>query len=96
MRVSAGGCTIWGAALSFIEDREDIDELAAAWVRGYRTRHPLTRDEVDEIPTFIMLRRLLLVAWLGTHADTQMAKSLSGHFTSVSGTLAERYLARYG
>ena len=95
MRVSAGGCTIWGAALSFIEDREDIDELAAAWVRGYRTRHPLTRDEVDEIPTFIMLRRLL-VAWLGTHADMQMAKSLSGQFTSVSGTLAERYLAHYG
>jgi len=85
-----------GAALSFIEDREDIDELVAAWVRGYRTQHPLTRDEVDEIPTFIMLRRLLLVAWLGTHADTQIAKSLSGHFTSVSGTLAERYLVRYG
>ena len=38
-----------------------------------------------EIPTFVMLRRLLLVAWIGSHIEADLAKSLGLPYTD--GTL---------
>jgi Ser/Thr protein kinase RdoA (MazF antagonist) len=42
--------------------RADVDELVAAWVRGYRQVEPLSREDEAEIATFLMLRRLMLSA----------------------------------
>jgi Ser/Thr protein kinase RdoA (MazF antagonist) len=82
-----------GAALSFIEHDPAVPELVDAWVRGYRTVAPLTAAEVAELPTFVMLRRLLLVAWIGSHRDTDLARSMGAEFTATSCDLAEAYLA---
>jgi Ser/Thr protein kinase RdoA (MazF antagonist) len=85
-----------GAALSFIEHRPDVPELVDAWVRGYRRASPLSREDEAEIPTFVMLRRLLLVAWIGSHAETDLAQSMGVAYTEGSCTLAEQYLSRFG
>jgi Ser/Thr protein kinase RdoA (MazF antagonist) len=85
-----------GAALSFIEHRADVPELVDAWVRGYRRAAPLPAEEEAEIPTFILLRRLLLVAWIASHAETELARSMGEAYTEGSCTLAERYLSRFG
>ncbi|MFO1068854.1 MAG: phosphotransferase [Geminicoccaceae bacterium] len=85
-----------GAALSFIEHRPDVPELVDAWVRGYRRSAPLSAADEAEIPTFILLRRLLLVAWIGSHAETDLAQSLGEAYTEGSCTLAEQYLSRFG
>ena len=85
-----------GAALSFIEHRPDVPDLVDAWVHGYRRMAPLAAEDEAEIPTFIMLRRLLLVAWIGSHAETQLARSMGAAYTEGSCVLAERYLARFG
>ena len=42
-----------------------------------------------------MLRRLLLVAWIGSHADTDLAQEMGEEFTRVSCALAEDYLTRF-
>ena len=44
-----------------------MPELQAAWVEGYRAVAPLSAEDEAELPTFVMLRRLLLVAWIGSH-----------------------------
>lgn len=85
-----------GAALSFIEHRPDVPELVEAWVRGYRQVAPLAAEDEAEIPTFILLRRLLLVAWIGSHTETDLAQSMGEAYTEGSCTLAEQYLARFG
>jgi len=84
-----------GAALSFIEDRPDVPDLIDAWVRGYRRVAPLDAADAAEIPTFILLRRLLLVAWIGSHAETNLAQSMGRAYTEGSCALAERYLERF-
>ncbi|MFL5334882.1 MAG: phosphotransferase enzyme family protein [Geminicoccaceae bacterium] len=84
------------AALSFIEHRPDVPELVDAWLRGYRRVAPLAPADEAEIPTFILLRRLLLVAWIGSHAETDLAQSTGQAYTESSCTLAEQYLARIG
>jgi Ser/Thr protein kinase RdoA (MazF antagonist) len=85
-----------GAALSFLEDDPRVPGLVDAWVEGYRTVGDLGADEVAELPTFVLLRRLLLVAWVGSHQDAPYARSLGAPFTRRSCDLAEAYLSRYG
>jgi Ser/Thr protein kinase RdoA (MazF antagonist) len=85
-----------GAALSFVEDSPRVPELVDAWVRGYRAQAPLSAAEEAELGTFVLLRRLLLVAWLGSHPDADLARTLGAAFTTASCDLAEAYLSRHG
>lgn len=83
-------------ALSFIEDHPKVPELIDAWVRGYRRVRDLPAEDEAEIPTFIMLRRMVLLAWIGSHGDTDLAKEQGPEFTRVSAELAEHYLRNFG
>jgi Ser/Thr protein kinase RdoA (MazF antagonist) len=85
----------FGSAVSFFEDDPRIPELTDAWVRGYRTARPLSAAAEAEIPTFVMMRRLLLVAWIGSHAGTDLARSMGAEYTQGSCALAEAYLSRF-
>ena len=85
-----------GTAVSFIEHRSDMDELIASWVAGYRRIVPLREEEENEIPTFIMMRRLLLTAWIASHSDTELAQALGIDYTDGTCALAEDYLRKYG
>lgn len=84
-----------GSALSFLEDDPRVPELVEAWLRGYRTVRWLPAEDEAEIPTFVMMRRLLLVAWIGSHADTDLARSMGADYTRGSCALAEGYLSRF-
>ncbi|GIH80795.1 phosphotransferase enzyme family protein [Planobispora longispora] len=81
------------AALSFIEHHPLVPEMIEAWLRGYRTVLALAAEEEAEIWTFIMFRRLLLVAWIGTHTGVDIAAELGAGYTLGTCELAERYLA---
>lgn len=83
------------AALSFIETHPDLQSYIDAWLRGYTALRKLSKQEIAEIPTFIMLRRLLLVAWVGSHADTEQAQAMGPQFTDDTLNLAETYLAKF-
>ncbi|MFN0284656.1 MAG: phosphotransferase enzyme family protein [Kineosporiaceae bacterium] len=83
-----------GSSLSFIEHDPQVPELIDAWVTGYRTVAPLSAQEEAELPTFVLLRRLLLVAWIGSHADTDLAQEMGREFTGTSCDLAEAFLSR--
>jgi Ser/Thr protein kinase RdoA (MazF antagonist) len=54
------------------------------------------KADEEEIPTFVMLRRLLLVAWLGSRSETDLAKSLGGSYTDQTVALCSAYLRRFG
>ena len=82
--------------MSFIEHRPDVPELIDAWVGGYREVAPLSAEDEHEIPTLVMFRRLLLVAWIGSHAETDLAKSMGVPYTRDTVPLCEDYLAKFG
>jgi Ser/Thr protein kinase RdoA (MazF antagonist) len=81
-----------GSSLSFIEHYQTVPEMIDSWVRGYRSQAPLSAEEEAELPTFVLLRRLLLVAWIGSHADTDLAQEMGEEYTRTSCDLAEEYL----
>ena len=86
----------FGTAVSFFEHDPRVPELTDAWVRGYRSVRKLSAEDEAEIPTFVMMRRLLLVAWIGSHAGTDLAKGMGEEYTAKSCDLAEDYLGRFG
>ena len=67
-------------------------ELCDAWVRGYSRILPLAEQDVAEIGTFVLLRRLQLVAWVGSHRFADAALELGAEFTGGCCEIAERYL----
>jgi Ser/Thr protein kinase RdoA (MazF antagonist) len=79
------------AALSFIETDPRLPDLIAAWVAGHG--HVGASDRAI-IPTLIMLRRVLLTAWLASRADSDTAAEIgAADYTAGTVMLAERFLA---
>ena len=83
------------AAISFIEHEPYIPDLIAAWLRGYRSEAELPEEDEAEIPTFVMLRRLLLVAWMGTHSEVDIAREIGHGYTASTVPLVEAYLEKF-
>ncbi len=82
--------------VSFFEHKPEVPELLAAWVRGYRRAGVLSAADEAEIGTFVMLRRLLLVAWIGSHSETDLAQSMGVDYTRGTVALCERYQSQFG
>ena len=83
----------FGSAVSFMEDDPRVPELADAWASGYRTIRDLSAASEAQLPTFVMLRRLVLVGWVArNHATATEAAALGSNFTVGACTLAEQYL----
>jgi Ser/Thr protein kinase RdoA (MazF antagonist) len=82
--------------VSFYEHEPQVPDLIEAWKTGYRKVLELSQEDETEIPTFIMLRRLLLVAWIGSHSETDLAKSMGVPYTEGTIGLCENYLSRFG
>jgi Ser/Thr protein kinase RdoA (MazF antagonist) len=85
----------FAAAISFLEHTPRVPELQEAWLQGYRQVLPVSPEDEAILPTLIMLRRLLLLAWVGSHADTDLARLQGPEFTAGTCQLAERYLSRH-
>ena len=87
----------FAASVSFIEDNPQVPALKQAWITGYRRIRPLSEAEAMELDTFILFRRLALLAWVGSHAgDATEATALAPDFAQGTAGLAESYLRRFG
>ena len=84
----------FAAAVSFFEHEPFITELEEAWITGYRSVRPLSEEEAKMLPTFVMLRRLLLAAWIGSHAETPTATEVAETYTAGTLALAENFLSK--
>jgi Ser/Thr protein kinase RdoA (MazF antagonist) len=84
-------------ALTFNEGRADVRDLIEAWVAGYREVEPLPAEDAAEIDTFLMLRRLMLSAYAGLRADTELAAQMRADgYSGQTCAIAEPYLSRFG
>ena len=84
-----------GTAVSFFEHEPGVPALVDSWLEGYREVGQLSAEDQAEIWTFIMFRRLLLVAWIGSHRAVDIAAELGAGYTQGSCDLAESYLSTH-
>ncbi len=81
-----------GAVVSFIEDTPEAEAMIAGWLEGYRETRPLPDEHLAMIPTFVLLRRVQLTAWVASHAHADSAIAFTDGFAEGTARLAERYL----
>lgn len=81
-----------GAVVSFIEHTPEAEHMIADWLHGYREVREIPADHLDMIPTFVMLRRLMLTAWVASHADADAAIAFTDGYAPGTADLAQRYL----
>jgi Ser/Thr protein kinase RdoA (MazF antagonist) len=84
----------FAAAVSFMEHQPIVAELQKAWLEGYRKVAPVSQQDEAVLPVFIMLRRMLLTAWIASHSDTETARLLGADYTEGTVTMGERFLQK--
>ena len=82
----------FAAAISFHETNPAIPALKAAWIEHYQAIRPLDFLDIRSIDCMVMLRRMALLAWIGSHAETKLAQLHAPGFADGTAALAERYL----
>jgi len=82
----------FAAAISFHETHPLVPALKAAWLAQYQAVRPLDGMDIGSINAMVMLRRMSLLAWIGSHAETGLAQQHAPGFADGTADLAERYL----
>jgi Ser/Thr protein kinase RdoA (MazF antagonist) len=82
------------ASLSFIETSPQVPALIRAWLSAYLEIRPLKPEDLRMIDAMILLRRMALLAWIGTHGETELARQHVDSFALDTAGLARKYLAR--
>lgn len=80
-------------ALSFVEAEPSTPESVIRWLRAYTARRPEAIADVDLVADLVMLRRLMLIAWLASRSHTVEAARMTATYLPESIDLGERYLA---
>lgn len=86
----------FAASISFMEHEPIIPALMDAWCDGYRSIAPFPDEQARALPMFVMLRRMQLLAWVASHAETPTAQAMGPAFTRGTIELAKTYLATSG
>jgi len=82
------------ASLSFIETSPQVPALVRAWLAGYLEVRPLKPEDIRMIDAMILLRRMALLAWIGSHGETTLAQRHADRFALDTATMARKYLSR--
>ncbi len=82
----------FAAAISFMEDDPRVPDCKAAWLRGYESVRPLDEADRAEIDTFVMLRRMALLAWIGSHIEAPEPQELAPGFAATTAKLGQKWL----
>jgi Ser/Thr protein kinase RdoA (MazF antagonist) len=80
-------------AFTFIEGRADVPVLLAALLAGYDAELPLSDEHRSELPTLMLLRRMAVLAWLGSHPATELARVEGPSYARTTCELADAYLS---
>lgn len=80
----------FAAAVSFMEDSATVPGLRAAWLEGYREHRPFSAEDEAMLDALVLLRRMALLAWIGSHGETELAREHEERFAPVTVALAER------
>jgi Ser/Thr protein kinase RdoA (MazF antagonist) len=82
----------FATAVSFMEHEPVVPALLRSWLEGYRKTLRLNDEAAADIPGFVILRRILLTAWLASHAEVPFAREFGADYTRGTVRLAQRWL----
>jgi Ser/Thr protein kinase RdoA (MazF antagonist) len=86
------GYFLYDFGCSLVEYSDELEKAAEALIRGYERIKPLSREEKKDVNTFILLRRIVRLAWLAGHSQSDTAKTVSSGYIEKTCRLAEEFI----
>ena len=83
----------FAASVSFQETNPALSEWQRAWLEGYHEVRAFGAEDEAVLVDMVMLRRILLTAWLARRPDADPVAEFGRGFPSGTARLAERYCA---
>lgn len=80
------------AAISFVEHHPSAPQWVENWLNGYEQVAHVSDEELAMIPSLLIQRRIQLTAWVASHSETEMARSLGSGWAGDTVRLCHRYL----
>ncbi|MBT0726165.1 phosphotransferase [Rosenbergiella australiborealis] len=80
------------AAISFVEHHANAPLWVENWIEGYQKICTLSDEDFAILPALFIQRRVQLTAWLASHHETEMAKSVANGWSSQTVALCRTYL----
>jgi len=80
-------------ALTLIDNIAATPALVESWLEGYARHRQLDGDDLAAIASLVMMRRIAMTAWFGTHPNTTLAQDHRDPFPAETCEMAEAYLA---
>ena len=82
----------FAASVSWFEDDPRVPELFRHWRNGYETHRTLSTSDIAMAGPAVMARRMLLLAWIASRSETDLAAAQAAGFVAGTVQLARRYL----
>ncbi len=80
------------SALLYYYGQDIYPDLLDAWAAGYRSVRPLSDEEVEELPTFLLLRCFYGLGWLQTRRNSEAAQLFIEPLIMLTCALGEAFL----
>ena len=82
------------SALLFYYGQDFYPDLVNAWAAGYRSVRPLTEEEVNELPTFLLLRCFYGLGWLQTRRNSDAAQLFIEPLIALTSAVGQAFLSQ--
>ena len=82
------------SALLFYYGQDFYPDLLNAWAAGYRSVRPLADEEINELPTFLLLRCFYGLGWLHTRRNSDAAQLFIEPLIALTGAIGQAYLSQ--
>lgn len=79
------GCTL-------VTYSKDLEKLTDAWVSGYEKVRRLSDEDKKMLPVFILIRRIVRLAWLASHMDSDTKKTVDSDYVDITIDMAQQFI----
>lgn len=81
---SGYGFYMYDLGCTFVTYSENLSYLTEAWVEGYEKHRKLTDADREMLPMFVLLRRIVRLAWFASHWDNDIPKDNVADYYKVT------------
>ena len=90
------GWFLFDLSTAVLEYDTNLSEMTRAWLDGYQTVRPLSPEDLQEVDTFIVLRKIVRMGWIASHWDNDTVKRVTDCYYTETEKLARVYCERNG
>ena len=79
--------------LEYFDDK--LKQCMEALLRGYGRFRQLKQEDMEEMDTFIVLRKIVRIGWIATHSDNDSVKNVADDYYDKTAEMAKEYCDKY-